>query len=404
MNENKTNEFKFTISKLEKLTIPIKGKKYFKDTEEKGLQLYVTPNGVKTFCYRKKVNGKSWIKTFGKFGEITIDTARKKCVQLKSEISKNPNYLEDVKELEQREVKEKVVKKLEDQIVEESVLEYISLYCERHKSEKTVKAEKRYLELYLKPIANRKAKSIEKIELIRLHSEITDKNGTYIANRVIAFVRSMYNWKIDNQEWPYGNPASRIKLNKETPRERYVKKSEKERFLEALDQEPNEIARDFFFVSILTGARRSNVLSMRWEQIDFDEEVWRIPKTKNKSSHTVPLIKEVIKILNIRKQRNPKIGFKDSLFVFPSNRSASGHLEEPKKFWKEILKRANINNLVIHDLRRTMGSYMTMYGSNLQTVQKALGHRSIASTLIYSKLDTKTMREAMQKAGVEILN
>lgn len=242
------------------------------------------------------------------------------------------------------------------------------------------------------------------MEIIELHIEITKNNGLYVANRVIEFLRAMFNWKIDNQNWEYGNPASRIKLNKETSRDRYIKKNEKERFIESLDSEPNEIARDFFFVSILTAARKSNVLAMKWEQIDFDEEIWRIPKTKNNTPHNVTLIKEVIEILKIRKKRNTKLGFIDYPFVFPSDRSKSGHLQEPKKIWKKILDRANIKKLRIHDLRRTMGSYMTMQGSNSQTVGKALNHKNPASTLIYSRLDTETVRKAMQKAGREILN
>lgn len=74
---------------------------------------------------------------------------------------------------------------------------------------------------------------------------------------------------------------------------------------------------------------------------------------------TLPLIKKAVEILENRKQTA------ESELVFPSASSQSGHFTDPKKTWKRILKRANIEDLRIHDIRRTMGSYQAITGASL---------------------------------------
>ena len=84
--------------------------------------------------------------------------------------------------------------------------------------------------------------------------------------------------------------------------------------------------------------------------------------------------------------------------MFPAE-SASGHLVDPKKAWKRILNRAEIEDLNMHDLRRTMGSYQTIGGANSFIVAKSLGHKSIKSTEIYARLNIDPVRESMEQAA-----
>ncbi len=85
-------------------------------------------------------------------------------------------------------------------------------------------------------------------------------------------------------------------------------------------------------MSLLTGARKSNVLAMRWDDIHLDRATWTIPQTKNGSPHTVPLVPAAIAVLNQRKAVSM------SEWVFPGT-GKTGHLVEPKSAWKRILDR-----------------------------------------------------------------
>lgn len=83
---------------------------------------------------------------------------------------------------------------------------------------------------------------------------------------------------------------------------------------------------------------------------------------------------------------------------FPGT-SKSGHIEEPKKAWASLLKHAEIENLRMHDLRRTFGSFMAAQGASLQMIGKALGHKSQEATLIYARLNLDPVRQAVNAAA-----
>ena len=135
---------------------------------------------------------------------------------------------------------------------------------------------------------------------------------------------------------------------------------------------------------------------MSWDHIDLTNRIWHIPKTKNGLALDVPLIDEAVDLLQrIKSETN-------SEWVFPSD-SKTGHYEEPKKAWATLLKKLNIKDLRIHDLRRTMGSYEAMADVNLPLISRTLGHKSFQSTQIYARMNVESVRDAMTKA-VNLMN
>ena len=155
--------------------------------------------------------------------------------------------------------------------------------------------------------------------------------------------------------------------------------------------EPNETIRDYLLVSILTGARRSNVLSMCWKDVDLKQRIWKLCETKNDEPQTIPLVSLAVEILTCRKDNG-------SDFVFHSAASKSGHLEEIKSGWKRVLKRAGITDLRLHDLRRTFGSWQALTGTSLHIIGKSLNHKSYAATQVYARLNIDPIRESVERA------
>ena len=251
----------------------------------------------------------------------------------------------------------------QDITLKELFNQYIERYSSKNNKPKTITEYTRIFETYLQKLQNKRLNQLSKDEIKKTHSNIRDKHGKYAANRILSLIKAMFNKAI---EWGYEakNPAIYIKKFNETSRDRYIKPEEMPRFLESLNQEPNIVLKNFFYIALFTGARKNNILSMAWCDIDFTIREWRIPDTKNGKPVKLPLGDEAIEELNKldEYQKNNKI---KSDYVFYSNASASGHLEGPKSVWKRILKRANIQNLIIHDIRRTLGSYQAMRGSSL---------------------------------------
>jgi integrase len=135
---------------------------------------------------------------------------------------------------------------------------------------------------------------------------------------------------------------------------------------------------------------------MRWEEINLEQAKWRIPVTKHGDSETVTLSPEVLAILDTRKASAVRE------WVFPGT-GRSGHLEEPKAAWKRILQRAKIRDLRLHDLRRTLGSWQAAGGSSLIVIGKSLGHKSLAATQIYARLNLDPVRASVNAATAAMM-
>jgi integrase len=193
------------------------------------------------------------------------------------------------------------------------------------------------------------------------------------------------------------NPAARIELYRETPRERFLRADELPRFFKALDAEEDEDFRDFFKMALFTGARRGNVQSMRWPDVDLDAKTWTIPaeQFKTRKPMTVALSAEALDILKRRKK------YAVNEFVFASH-GKRGHLVEPKGAWERIRAASGLKDLRIHDLRRTLGSWQAAAGASLPIIGKSLGHTQPTTTAIYSRLDLADVRASVETATAAI--
>ena len=164
------------------------------------------------------------------------------------------------------------------------------------------------------------------------------------------------------------------------------------RFFEALQLEENITIRDCIWILLLTGVRKGNGLAMRFDEINFISKEWRIPDTKNGEALTIPLSDQAMEILIDRQNAAT------SEFVFPSDSSSKGYIQDLKKAWVRILKKAKLKDLRIHDLRRTLGSWQVATGASLPIIGKSLGHKTQQATAIYARLNLDPVRESVNKA------
>lgn len=372
-----SHHINFTKAALEKAAPPEKGKRdYYYDQREQGLVMAVTPGGSRSFYLYKRVEGRPERIYLGKFPDMSIENARKQAAKTKGTIASGKNP-----QTEKRAIR--------DEMTFAALFgEYMEKYSKVHK--RSWRYDEREVNKFLSHWFKRKISSITKSEVERLHAKTGKENGLYQANRLLERIRSIFNKAIE-WGWQGTNPATGIKKFKEQSRDRFLQPDELPRFFRALANEPNEAARDFFLLSLLTGARKSNTLAMRWKDINFTTATWRIEETKNGKPQTVHLPAPAIEILKERKLHS------ESPWVFPGN-GKSGHLADPKKAWTRILNEAEIEDLRIHDLRRTLGSYLAATGANGYTIGKSLGHLSQQSTETYARLNLDPVRESVNKA------
>lgn len=386
-----TTRFNFTKPALERLPLPGAGQRTtYHDTKTPGLSLRVTPAGAKSYCVQKRIDGRVERITLGKFPGMTIEQARAAAAKVLGTVASGDNPAE-VKRGKRQEM-----------TLEDLFNEYMA---RRAVFNKRADKPADLFRLYLRPWANRKLSSIRHEEVDRLHKMIGREIGRsgapklVTANSVLKLLHVMFNqaiavWRIYRGD----NPAHGIEKFPEKSRDRFLQPDELPRFFRALAEEPNETIRDYVLISLLTGARKGNVLEMQWNQVNFDRAEWRIPETKNGEPQTVTLAPEAVAILKNR------AGGSHSPFVFPGE-GKTRHLVEPKTAWKRILARAGIaeGDLRIHDLRRSLGSWQARTGASLSVIGKSLNHKSTSTTAIYARLDLDPVRQAVNTATAAML-
>jgi integrase len=426
-----SDRFKFTKTAIAGLPIPAPGKRTTcYDTEVPKLALRITATGTRTFYVIKRAGSDMvWLK-LGVFPDMTTEMARNEAGKALGAFAHGTNPAAARRALKQ----------------ELTFAELFADYLKRHaKLRKRTwrEDEQKYRDYLAEPIGRKKISRITRQDLGAIHASITRTGHPTLANRVKDLYSSVFGRAI---EWGLmeHNPAKGIRDNAEKSRERFLQPSELPRFFAALSAEPNETIRDFVLIALLTGARRANVQTMRWRDVDLDTGIWHIPMTKNGQPQNVPLTPEAVEVLRIRRAAAAD----DAEYVYASS-GVHGHLQEPRRAWQRILDRdelaqltakfdsgdhkfntiaeetinqtlararltakklklnidgTRMTDLRIHDLRRTMGSWQARTGASMVIIGKSLGHKSHQATAVYARLDLDPVRQAMETATAAMLD
>jgi integrase len=369
--------FNFTQKTLNALTTT-KQVDYFYDGGVRGLAIAVTSKGLKTFLLYRKIQGRPERIPIGRYPDLSIEQARGKAQELNTAIAKGENPRADQRAMRQ----------------EKTFGEFFELFIEDRKSRKkrTWPQQVAMFNRHLAHWRHRKLSAIRTMDVANLHTQLGRTSGDYAANRVLELVSAIFNQAIKWKWKGAANPARAITAFREYKRERFLQPAEFPAFFAALMEEQNETIRDYVLLSLFTGARAGCVMAMRWDELDLGQAQWHIPITKHGGSETVTLSPEALAVLERRKATAAM-----REFVSPGV-GKSGHLVQPRHAWGEILKRAGLRDLRLHDLRRTLGSWQAAGGSSLPIIGKSLGHKSLAATQVYARLNLDPVRESVNKA------
>jgi integrase len=371
-------EVKFTKKALEALKPPAKGRAYVYDAVQAGLAVCITQAGSKTFYRTGRINGRAEQVRLGVFPEMSIEAARKGAQKVAGEVAAGNNprrprrYGATIQDL----------------------FGHWMMYARAFK--KSWAEDERQFERYFQSLKNRRLSDITTADVVEWNRRIGEKHGPVAANRARALLCAMYNRAYEmGQELL--NPCRGVRRFPEESRDRYLTPDEVPRFFAALGEVPDPAVRDFLWLALLTGARKSNVLGMRWDQLTV-EGVWRIPSTKSGKVVLLPLVDTAQNILRARKEAAG-----NSPWVFPA-RTISGHLGSVNKPWRRLCERAGLGDLRIHDLRRTLGSWQAAMGVSELVIGKSLGHAAGSrATSVYARLGLEPVRRAVEGATNALL-
>lgn len=360
------------------------------DTGGAGLRIMVNTGGTKTFFIYRKVRGRPQRIKIGRYPDVSIENARKEAKRLNSLISlgHDPHS-------------EKIQARREP-----SFKELADRYYAEHAVKHTKRPDdnRRMLEVHAFPaLGSRKCTEITKDQIRQLHLRMGEHSGPGGANRVMHVISAVFNFGIKNGYIQMTNPCQGLTKFKVASRDRFLTTTELSGFFTALEAE-KPLFQDYFLMALHTGARKGNLLAMKWSDIDLANKRWRISEkeSKNGDVNIVPLSAQAIEILTRRQQarlvKSPDKVVSLSPYVFPG-KDGQAHLKDPKRAFTRIKERMKVEDIRIHDLRRTLGSYMAMSGAGLPIIGKALNHRSTGATNIYARLANDPVLHAMQIAS-----
>jgi integrase len=418
--------FTFTRITLRDLPVPNQKTVLVHDDVSRGLKITISPSGLKSFRLIRKFKGRPLKITLGKFDPqipetreisdgseplemlgnrpaLNIRMARKLATALNAQLDAGVNPYDAVR----RSRTERTLGDLFECYAQylgsegKKALPRFRYIFERYLGELPNEPRKKHGKLRTKPqgAVNWKRRALSAIryeDVKKLRFALSQSTGETTSNQVIALLRATYSFGKKQRLYDGDNPAVGVGKFRMQSRDRFLQAEELPRFFQALATESDDNIRDFFQLALYTGARRGNMLAMRWDQLSLDSASWRIPETKNGEPIIVPLVEEAVEILRRRLRTAQSVAW-----VFPGS-GKSGHLSSVKQAWARIVKRAGIENLRIHDLRRSLGSWMASTGANMIATQRALGHKTIAASLVYQRLAQDPVRAAMQRATSEL--
>jgi integrase len=400
---------KLTEKFIEKLPTPKSGYKITYDEEVGGFGVRVTEAGARSFILRYRTkSGRERTYTIGPAGNgWKVSVARAHAKDLKARLRTEPGY-DPLAEIE-AERDAPTVARLFERFAEDWLPK---------KRLATRQQYQRSFEKYVLPeLKHRKVAEVDYSDVDRLHRNVTKRAGPYQANRTVAALSKAMNlaakWK-----WRETNPCKGIERNAEAKRRRYLDGNELVRLTDALNKHPDTQAANVIRMLLLTGARRGEVLGMRWADVDLGAGVWTKlgSTTKQKTDHVVPLSAPVRQLLVDIRATAERLATKKhraiSDFVFPA-RVGGGHRVDIKKDWAELCRAANIittkktakgravvtHSARIHDLRHTHASVLASAGFSLPMIGALLGHAQASTTQRYSHLYLDAQRKAVETAA-----
>ena len=357
------------------------------DDQVPGFGIRVMRGGTKTYVMMYRTSRHRRRMVLGHHGIITPEQARKRAIKLLARVKDGEDPAIE-KEIDRRSI-------TVADLVERFETEHIAVRIKP----RTAKEYRRNLKLFILPALGRfKVTEVTRADVARFHHEFRDT--PYQSNRNLEIVSKMFNLA---EMWglrPDGsNPCRHVKKYKEEKRERYLSADELARLGEVLrqcEQEGIESASTINLIRLLmlTGCRLSEIQTLKWEYVDFENRALHLPDSKTgfKTAHLgPPALKVLIEIERI--EGNPWV---------ITGKLENTHLQEPQRPWRRIRKRAGLDDVRIHDLRHTFASVAVSGGQGLPMIGKLLGHTQVQTTARYAHLAAEPVKQAADDISTTI--
>jgi len=364
-----------------------RGAFYVWDSDVAGFGLRVYPSGRKAFIVTYRVRGKQRFYTVGRYGELTVQQARSKAL----EVLGRSRQGEDPAAERHAYMRAPTVADLATRYMEE--------HARPHKKPAGISNDETAWRLHILPaLAKRRVADLTQEDIESLRPGLMDQRATFnYVRRVLSCALNLaegWGWRGKGS-----NPCRDVRRFKVTNRERYLSRSELARLSEALAEgERTGVYRQEFITAVrlllLTGCRCGEIRTLCWKDVDFERQCLRLSESKT-GSKVVYLSAPAVEVLAgiEREGSNP--------WVLPGAKPGKP-LSDIGGPWRKLRAEVGLDDVRLHDLRHTFASLGVGMGLSLQMVGKLLGHSNASTTEIYAHLADDPVREANERIGAEV--
>ena len=375
---------RLTKRTIEAIPVPPAGRTVVFDQDVRGFYLETTSSGARSFYLYRKVNGRPRRVRLGGYPDLAPEAARKMVQKIAGEIAegRDPNA-----ERRRRRQADRTDPTL-GEVLAHTVEHHWKPNC------RTWAHMERLFEANSSTWKSRRLSAVTKVDVLEKHRRLGKENGHYLANRWRGVLHRLFEVAIEDFDFAGGNPVRKVKPFAEHERERFVTPEELPRLFDAIDAAEDVRIADFLRLALLTGARKTALMRMRFADVDLGRAVWTIPPadSKNGSPVHVPLVPEAVEVI-----RSRLVAAGGRVWVFPG-RHGKEHLKDVRKPLAKVFKAARFEDVRLHDLRRTFGSWQAANGSSELLIGKSLGHRNTRSTAVYARLTLDPVRQSVERA------
>jgi len=382
---------KLTDKTVREQAPPATGNRIIYDADVKGFGVRITAAGTRSFVLNYRVNGRERRHTIGQFPAWKVSTARDEAAALKRDIDRGRDPLAEREEARDA----PTVAELADR--------YLVEHAAAKKKPRSAEEDRRNIRLHVKPALGKlTVAAVDRQDIAKLHHEM--RASPIGANRVLSLCGKMFalaeTWGMRPQN---SNPCRGIDRYRERSRERLATAEELARLGDALASFKGYWAGPAAIrLLLLTGMRKSEVLSLKWEEISTEHGWIRLPDSKT-GAKTVPIGAPALRLL----AELPRVN--GNPYVLPAARPRHAidagkpqHFVQVQTSWEAVTKAAGIEGLRLHDLRHAFASIGAIGGDSLFILGKLLGHADSATTQRYAHLAVDPLRAVADRISGQV--
>lgn len=378
--------------------------KPYKVTDRDGMYVNVAPSGAITFRLDYRLNGRRETVTIGRYGPsgISLARAREKCIDAKRLVSEGVSPAQEKQRDKRRILEAKSFGQFGERWFAESPMADSTRAMRRAIFERDM----------LPPFRNRLLHEITPDDLRALCAKVKERGAPATAVHVRDILKQIYGFAILHGE-KVKNPADEVgpaSIASFVPKDRSLSPTEIRIMLKQLEHVPTlPTIRLGLKLILLTMVRKSELQDATWDEVDFENAVWTIPKERMKRSkaHNVYLSQQAIDIMIALKTCAG-----NSRYLLPSRYDADAPMSRAtfNRVTYAVVERAEKEGLplgpfTVHDLRRTGSTLLNELGFNRDWIEKALAHEdSRSSRGVYNKAEYEAQRRHMLQEWANMLD